>query len=253
MAAPAWLTARPIAHRGLHDAAARRIENSPSAIQAAIDAGYAIEVDLQETADHGALVFHDDTLDRLTLETGRVRDRALADLLDVQMRDGGDPLWDLDALLARVGGQVPLIIELKSRNARDGQRAFVTAVAARLAAYDGPAALKSFDPEMLAILRACAPGLPRGIIAEDTRHAPYWKRRFGVMERFILRHMLHWPRTRPDFVSYSVRSLPAPAPWLMRRCGIPVITWTVRSAQDREIARRYADQIVFEGFDPAAT
>ena len=250
MSAPAWLTARPIAHRGLHDASAGRIENSPSAVAAAVERGFAIEVDLQETADQGALVFHDNTLDRLTRETGPVRARALADLVGIAMRDGSDRLWDLDALLALVAGRVPLVIELKSLNARDGQRAFVKAVTERLAAYDGPVALKTFDPEMLANVRALAPAIPRGILAENTR-SDEWRRRFGLMERFILRNMLHWPRTRPDFISYGVHSLPAPAPWVLRNLfGVPVMTWTVRTADDRATAARHADQIVFEGFDP---
>ena len=204
----------------------------------------------RRTADQRAVVFHDDRLDRLTGETGPVRARTLADLMRIPMRDGGDSLWDLDALLALVGGRVPLIIELKSLNARDGQRAFVQGVANRLAAYDGPVALKTFDPEMLANIRKFAPAIPRGILAENTR-TEEWCRHFGVLERFILRHMLHWPRTRPDFISYGVRSLPAPAPWIMRSLfGVPVMTWTVRTAEDRATAAHHADQIVFEGFDP---
>ncbi|WP_321337685.1 glycerophosphodiester phosphodiesterase family protein [Breoghania sp.] len=252
MPAPEWITATPIAHRGFHDTSAGRIENSPSAVAAALERGFAIEVDLQETAEHGALVFHDNDLDRLTCETGPVRSRRLSELTSIPMRDGTDTLWDLDALLEMVAGRVPLIIEMKSLNARDGQRAFVETVVARLASYDGPVALKTFDPEMLANIRTLAPALPRGIIAEDTSGPDY--RRFGLMERFILRNLLHWPRTRPDFISYGIRSLPAPAVWFFKTVfRVPVITWTVRTADDRAAAARYADQIVFEGFDPGRT
>ena len=65
MTAPAWLTARPIAHRGLHDRDGGIIENTLSAAEAAITHGFAIECDVQDTADGEALVFHDKTLDRL--------------------------------------------------------------------------------------------------------------------------------------------------------------------------------------------
>ena len=71
MAALYWLK-RPIAHRGLHDAARGIIENSASAIAAAIGRGFAIEVDLQCVAGDMPVVFHDDTLDRLTHESGPV-------------------------------------------------------------------------------------------------------------------------------------------------------------------------------------
>ena len=70
-----WLQ-RPIAHRGLHDAAKGIVENSASAVSAAMGKGFAIEVDLQCAADHMPIVFHDDTLDRLTLETGPVAARS---------------------------------------------------------------------------------------------------------------------------------------------------------------------------------
>ena len=56
---PDWLVARPIAHRGLHDRTAGLVENSLSAAEAAIAAGFAIECDVQDTADGDAVVFHD--------------------------------------------------------------------------------------------------------------------------------------------------------------------------------------------------
>jgi hypothetical protein len=32
--------------------------------------------------------------------------------------------------------------------------------------------------------------------------------------------------------------------------GLPLLAWTVRSADDRGKAARYADQMIFEGFRP---
>jgi len=67
-----WLTARPVAHRGLHDAESGIIENTTSAFNAAITANYAFECDLQITADGEAVVHHDDQLGRLTEGSGRL-------------------------------------------------------------------------------------------------------------------------------------------------------------------------------------
>src|ERR1043165_4637645 len=64
---PKWLIARPVAHCGLHDAAAGVIENTASAFKAAIAGGYAIETDVQISADGEAMVHHDFALGRLTL------------------------------------------------------------------------------------------------------------------------------------------------------------------------------------------
>jgi glycerophosphoryl diester phosphodiesterase len=69
--APAWLTARPIAHRGLHDRARGVIENSLAAADAAVAGAYAIECDVQISRDGEAIVFHDETLERLTTAQGR--------------------------------------------------------------------------------------------------------------------------------------------------------------------------------------
>ncbi|MEM8744571.1 MAG: glycerophosphodiester phosphodiesterase family protein, partial [Pseudomonadota bacterium] len=78
-----WLI-RPTAHRGLHDATKGIIENTPSAVQAAIDAGYAIEVDIQPASEGQAVVFHDATLDRLTHGAGNVVERTTAQLKRVR-------------------------------------------------------------------------------------------------------------------------------------------------------------------------
>src|SRR5690554_5748577 len=63
-----WLRGVTYAHRGLHGQG--RVENSPAAFAAAIEAGLGIECDVQGTADGGVAVFHDWDLDRLTDESG---------------------------------------------------------------------------------------------------------------------------------------------------------------------------------------
>lgn len=243
---------RPIAHRGYHDKAKGIIENSPSATQAAIDKGFGIEVDVQETADGAALVFHDYTLERLTNREGSVIDMLSTDLVDIEMKDSSDKLWLLKDLFKLVAGKVPLVIEIKSRNTRDAQATFVRHVVDEVAAYDGPACIKSFDPDMLSVAKAHNPAVLRGIVADDAKD-PKDYARFTRVERFILRHMLHIPRTRPHFISYSVKHLDAigPAFWhgLFK---IPLMTWTVRTDENRKNAARYADQMVFEGFDADA-
>src|SRR5262245_34441773 len=67
-----WLTARPIAHRGLHDVRLGIVENTASAFAEAISGDYGIETDLQISADGEAMVHHDDSLGRLTEGTGRL-------------------------------------------------------------------------------------------------------------------------------------------------------------------------------------
>ena len=83
-----WLTARPIAHRGLHDKTVGCEENSLAAFAAATTQGFAIECDLQLSADGEAMVFHDDTLDRLTAETGGINLEAGSEVVTLhKLRD----------------------------------------------------------------------------------------------------------------------------------------------------------------------
>src|SRR5215204_463594 len=110
-----WLIARPVAHRGLHDAAAGVIENTPSAVGAAVAAGYAVEVDLQISADAEAMVHHDAALGRLTEGDGRLDAMSAADLQRARFKASVDRMLTLTELLDLVGGRVTLILELKSR------------------------------------------------------------------------------------------------------------------------------------------
>src|SRR5262245_3010555 len=144
MRALSWLIARPVAHRGLHDAAAGVIENTPSAVSAAVSAGYAIEVDLQITADGEAMVHHDAALGRLTEGDARLDTMSAADLKRVPFKGTADRMLTLADLLDLVGGRVGLILELKSRFDRDLRLARRAAEVVR--SYAGPLAAMSFDP-----------------------------------------------------------------------------------------------------------
>lgn len=247
-----WLTRRPIAHRGYHNAAQGVIENTLPAVEAAMAKGFGIEVDLQLAADGEAVVFHDERLERLTGGVGLVKDRTAAELAEVPFRGTQARIPTLAQLLATVNGRVPLVIEIKSHARRAIDEALTRRTVEVLAGYSGPFVCKSFDPEIVATLRQIAPELPRGIVSDDWRDKSHFPQ-FGTIERFALRHLLHAPRTRPHFVSYCIDNLPAPGPSLLKRLwGCPIISWTVRRPEQRERARIFADQIVFEGFDPDA-
>jgi glycerophosphoryl diester phosphodiesterase len=140
---------------------------------------------------------------------------------------------------------VTLVIELKS--SRAGDRRVASRAAAVLAAYAGPAAVMSFDPAQIRSLRAIAPRLTRGLVAEGwSGHVE----RKQVFKRAIVygRDVL---RAHPQFIAYSLKDLPAALPVAARHlCGMPLLTWTVRGAEEQQRAARWADQMIFEGFRP---
>jgi glycerophosphoryl diester phosphodiesterase len=248
MSALDWLTARPVAHRGLHDAANGVIENTPSAFAAAVAAGYAIECDLQITADGEAMVYHDDALGRLTEGSGRLDAMTSAELRRVPFKATADRMIALSELCDLVGGRVTLVIEWK--RGRAGDERLTKRAAAILSGYGGPAALMSFDPGQIAPLRTCAPRLTRGIVAEGAS-AGLAAEGWFARSRQALGYCLDALRTKPHFLAYSVMDLPSALPAAARRLlRMPVLTWTVRSAEDRQRAARWADQMIFEGFRP---
>jgi glycerophosphoryl diester phosphodiesterase len=248
MRAPDWLTARPVAHRGLHDRARGIIENMPGAAQAAIAGRFGIECDIQLTADGEAMVHHDDELGRLTEASGALKGKTAAELKAVKFKDTDERMMSLADLCALVAGRVPLVIEMKSHF--DGDRRLVNRMAEVLASYSGPAVGMSFDPDQVLALREIMPALPRGIVAESTYDAADWPEATPA-QRQGMTHLRHAFRTRPHFVAYWVDELPAVAPWIARNLfGLPLLTWTVRTPEQRARAARYTDQMIFEGFVP---
>ncbi|WP_458760706.1 glycerophosphodiester phosphodiesterase [Afipia sp. TerB] len=246
--APDWLTARPVAHRGLHDRARGIIENMPSAVTAAIARNFAIEVDIQLSADGEAMVHHDYALGRLTEGVDELLNLTAAQLQQIAFKDTTEHMMTLGDLCDLTDGRVPLVVEIKSRFS--GDRKLVSRMADVLAAYRGPVAVMSFDPDQLIAVRERVPRLVRGIVAERHYTEGEWKRLPPAKTREMegLRHAF---RTQPHFVSYKVDDLPAPAPWIARNVfGCALLTWTVRTPEQRARTARHADQMTFEGFVP---
>ncbi|WP_293808719.1 glycerophosphodiester phosphodiesterase family protein [uncultured Bosea sp.] len=244
-----WLVAKPIAHRGLHDLAAGVIENSPSAATAAIAGGFGIECDVQLTADGEAVVFHDFVLDRLTGETGAVVARKAAELGAITLKGSNDRILTLSAFLDLIGGRVPLVIEIKSRF--DGDPALTRRTVEVVAGYKGhPIVIKSFDPAIVTALRELAPEIPRGIVAMNAYDYGDYDS-LSADRKHALANLLHFTESRPDFISWKVADLDSAAPYLCRNAlGLPLMSWTVRTPEERQRAVTMADQMVFEGFRP---
>ncbi len=230
-----WITSRPIAHRGLHDRQNGIIENSLSAIRAAVANGFNIEVDLHPARDGTPMVFHDFWLNRLTGMEGAINMLDAAQLQETRLTGSGDTIPTLTQLLDTVQGRTGLVIELKGIEGADA--GFVSEVGRILKSYAGPAAIMSFDHWLLRDARRDAPDLPLGLTAGGDQGKQ------SIHEAIAA-------EVKPDFLSYSLRDLDCPFVASFRASGKPVISWTVRSPNDASRSALYADQITFEGFDP---
>jgi glycerophosphoryl diester phosphodiesterase len=249
---PKPLFDRPIAHRGLHDRSRGIIENTASAFEAACQRGYTIECDVQLSRDGIPMIFHDDDLDRLTGVPGPVSAKTMAELASYKLLGSttGDTPQSFAEFLAQVDGRVLLQIELKQQPDQSATEVLAQTVLDALQRYRGPVTIESFDPRLIVALRKRAAAYPLGIITY-AYNEPEWDGHLAAGTRFMLRHLLHWPQTRFDFISCRDNALDLPAVKLFRSFGVPVTTWTIKSSAAALAVMGKADQIVFEGFEPA--
>lgn len=248
---PGVFLRRPLAHRALHDVARGRPENSRAAVRAAVAAGYGVEIDLQLSRDGCAMVFHDDDLGRLTDESGPVRQRDAAELRGIRLRGGNEGIPDLAQVLALVAGRAPILAEMKDQHGAMGETdgALERAVARAIAGYEGPLALMSFNPHMVAHMARLAPGVPRGIVS--CAFAPANWPMLGAATRARLRGIPDYDRAGCSFISHEVGDLRRPRVAELKARGAAVLCWTVRSAKAEARARQVADNITFEGYAAA--
>lgn len=238
----------PLAHRALHDVTDGRPENSRAAVAAAIECGYGIEIDLQPSRDGEAMVFHDYRLERLTAETGVVRDRDASALSDIALTGADEGIPTLTNILAQVRGQVPLLIELKDQHGQMGLSDGVLeeATARALIGYAGPVAVMSFNPNTVERLAAALPNVPRGLVTCGYR-AENWPN-LDNEARARLREIPDYARVGACFLSHELNDLPRARVSDLKDEGAAILCWTVRSPEEEAQAREIAANITFEGY-----
>ena len=220
----AALTARPFAHRGLWSAEAP--ENSLAAFEAACAGGYGVELDVQLAADGEAVVFHDETLERMTAQAGIVEERPTAELSAMRLTGSDQTIPTLAEALATIGGRTMVLIELKTPPGQEGlleQR-----VLDLVADYGGPFAFIGFNVASHAWLTRHAPDLPRGLDFDRVLDSA------PAQPHFLL----------PSLAMVTHRRVQE------RRAELPVVAWTVRSQADWKHAAPFCDNVIFEGLRP---
>jgi glycerophosphoryl diester phosphodiesterase len=230
-----WLGGTIFAHRGLH--AAGVPENSLAAFAAALGRGFGIECDVHKANDDQPVVFHDFELDRLTDAAGPLAERSAAQLGKIQLSGSEQTIPTLRQVLDLAAGQVPLLIEVKTRpDHRVG--ALCLAVRRVLEGYRGPHAVMSFDPRVSRWFADNAPFTVRGLVVSEEGAK--------ALPGRLRRHLWLW-HARPNFLAYDIRDLTGRFPAAQRRRGLPLVTWTVRGAEHRARAADHADAPIAEG------
>lgn len=231
-----WLTEKDVAHRGLFKAGSLAEENTIAAVSDAVHAGYAVEIDVRATTDDIIVVFHDETLDRMTDGTGPVAQWGFQQLRQFNVGASRQPMPSLPDVMDAIDGHQPLFIEIKSHPKMDIQK-LCAGVRHSFEGYLGPVAVMSFDPRVVQWFKSYMPKYARGLIVG---------REFllGIRSRLALALAVH--KTKPDFVACDVNLLPNTFCTKWRENGKPVLTWTVRTPEMEKIAREHADAMIFE-------
>ena len=193
-----WLVERCIAHRGLHND--EFPENSLGAFQNAIVNGYPIELDVHIISDETLVVFHDDSLSRMTGKDGYLKNLTKSDLENYHLADTEYTIPTFEEVLTLIDGKVPLLIEVKNTN-KVG--ALETKLLEMLRAYKGEYAIESFNPYVLEWFKKNAPDILRGQLAGFFKGE-----KLAFIKRFALKRMVLNKIAKPDFIAYEASRLP---------------------------------------------
>ncbi|MGE0046985.1 MAG: glycerophosphodiester phosphodiesterase family protein [Hyphomonadaceae bacterium] len=243
-AAAPWLLDFAYAHRGLWGGKYGP-ENSLSAFEAARSFGLGVELDVRLSADGEAVVFHDDTLDRMTSARGYTSSRTAAELSRLRLRGSDEGIPTLGEALEALA-DAPVLVELKVNRGSEGP--LERRVGYVMAHHQGPCAVMSFNRDTLAELAEMSPHLPRGLLTSGWRtgRAPLmpWNRRAGI------RRFVEAQRVRPDFLACDIAALATFGRPAADEMHVPLLGWTVRNRSQLDRAERNADALIFENLEP---
>jgi glycerophosphoryl diester phosphodiesterase len=237
---PEWYLNKPIIHRGLHNIFEGVVEHSRTAITRAIAAGLPIEVDIQNSADDGNFIFHDFVLHKLTNGKGEFREVKSDVIRSFSLiHTQNEPIMTLEELLELVDGRVPIMIEFKNREVVIPPG--IAEAARILSLYKGQFAVQAFSPILMEWFYERYPKFTRGFITSDTDI-------LEARDHYLLCMLRN--RIKPHFLAHemSLRNCWT-FQWIFEQ-DLPILAWTVRDDDDWNVARTFADNIVFEFIAP---
>ena len=236
-----WIVKTPIAHRGLHD------ENTPElsldAFQKAIDAGYAIEIDVRPLKDGTIVCFHDETLGRMTSHDGFISNCNFSDIADLKLLKTNEHIPTLKEALKFIDGRTPVLIDIKNM---DKTVEFEKNVWKELKTYKGEYAIQSFSPKTLEWFKLNAPQVKRGQISSFMKGI-----NLPLLERSALKRMRYNKKvSEPNFINYALEDLPNRFVNKYKKQGLPLLCYCIKSEEDLERAKKLADNFIFDNVKP---
>lgn len=233
---------RPFAHRGLHSNNDIVPENSIIAFQKAISLNFAIELDVHLLSDNKVAVFHDDNVERLCGINIGIEELDSIELSKLKLLNSENKIPLLNEVLHLVNGKVPLLIELKI-NSKVGK--LERAVFHELDSYNGEFAIQSFNPSSLNWFLKNAPHILRGQLSSDFKNE-----KMNPFSKFLRKNLFLNFISKPQFLAYDSSAMPNRKIARLRKRGLPVLCWTIKSKEEYERIKSFCDNIIFENFIP---
>lgn len=235
-----WLTDTYVAHRGLFNN--KDIpENSVSAFENAVANGFGIETDVQMSSDGVLVVFHDDTLDRMTGVHGKVCEHTFEELRSFRLLNTDCQIPTFEEFLHAADG-VNLIVEIKTHdNIGEVEQKTYDA----LKNYKGNFCVESFNPIIIRWFRVHAPEVVRGTLSFS-----YEGCGFSRLKQWLLSGLRLCKWNGSQFIAYDATTLrknKAVDKWRKR---VPIICWTIKSQEQFEELHDAFDNMIFDSFEP---
>ncbi|MGN1040371.1 MAG: glycerophosphodiester phosphodiesterase family protein [Candidatus Fimimonas sp.] len=235
-----WLTDIYVAHRGLFNN--KDIpENSLPAFEKAAENNFGIEMDVQASSDGVLMVFHDDTLDRMTGVHGKLCDFTFEQLRKLRPLDTDCQIPTFEEFLQAANG-VNLVVEIKThKNIGPTEQKVLNA----LATYKGNYCVESFNPFIIRWFKVHAPQVIRGTLSYSYEGA-----KFSKLKTWLLSQLKLCKWNGSQFIAYDATTIAqnkAIAKWSKR---VPIICWTVKSQRQFEQLHNNFDNMIFDSFVP---
>ncbi len=230
------------AHRGLHDQ--EKAENSISAFAAAVECGYGIELDVRLSKDGELVVFHDDTLDRMTEATGRVDSLTAEELSRLHLGGTGDGVPTFREVLRIVDGRIPLLVEMKEDLGKYGVAKKTAEV---LKEYHGEYIVESFNPLSLEYFGRLMPDVGKGLLCSNYLKNPKTRN----IKTFAVQNMLMNVYCKPDFIAYAHNDWKDAGLTMVRTFypKTPLVCWTLKSPEEEAAAAKHGfTSFIFENY-----
>lgn len=229
------------AHRGHFDEVSIP-ENSLASFEAAIEAGYGIELDVQLSKDQVPMVFHDADLERMCGTAGDIWDYTAEELQQMSLMGTDQTIPTMEEALKLIDGRTPLLVEYKMDVV---DTVVCEKTQALLAEYEGDYCIQAFHPLVLLWYRQNAPEVGRGQLSQN-----FWndEKYAGKPLYLLLTYMVENVATRPDFVSYKFSDQSNLSYQLCKLMGAKTAGWTIKSVEDYELVKNGLDMVISDTF-----